>query len=132
MTAVKQLKPLNIDEFIERYEGTKSEFHRGEVWDDTSPQEGDRQFQAVPDHSYLQFCIGKVLGHLFHRTEGPKGPGGWWFFDEVGVKYGEISLFFHDLAGWKRARLPHRPIRPTIASQKKRFSSNTKFPIIGS
>ena len=77
-------KRSNVEEFQDQYLDSRCQCHEGDVW----------QAQAVPDHSYLQFCISKVLGYFFHRTEGPKGPGGWWFFDEAGGKYGETSLFF--------------------------------------
>lgn len=116
MVVIKKIEPITIEEFMRTYKDTRCQFHNGDVWDEESP-DSIRQALSVPDHSYVQFCIGKVLGSLFHRSESPKGPGGWWFFDEVAVKYGQASLFIHDLAGWKRARLPERPRRYPISER---------------
>ena len=117
MTAAKKISTITIEEFEELYKNTRCEFHNGEVWSELGPLDSTKSAQAVPDHSYLQFCIGKELGNLFHRTGGPKGPGGWWFFDEVAVKYGQNSLFLHDLAGWKRVTTSQRPRRYPITER---------------
>jgi Uma2 family endonuclease len=100
MTAAKKFNPLTIEEFIENYEGTRCQFHEGEVWEAQA---------TTPDHSYLQGSIAEILRSHFNKTSGPKTPGGWWIFTEVAVRYSGRSLFSHDLAGWKRARLTERP-----------------------
>jgi Uma2 family endonuclease len=37
------------------------------------------------------------------------GPGGWWFATEVSVAYGPHECPSHDIAGWRRERLPQLP-----------------------
>jgi Uma2 family endonuclease len=38
-----------------------------------------------------------------------KRPGGWWIVPEISVRYGEHHCPSHDLAGWRKERLPERP-----------------------
>ena len=106
MIAAKKINALSIDEFIEKHEGTRCQFHKGEVW----------QAQATtPDHSHIQLYIGRFLANYFGKTSGPGG--GSWLFTEVAVKYGENSLFCHDLAGWRRSRVPERPRRYPVTER---------------
>jgi Uma2 family endonuclease len=37
------------------------------------------------------------------------GPGGWWIITEVSVSYEPHQCPSHDIAGWRKARLPERP-----------------------
>lgn len=39
----------------------------------------------------------------------PSGPGGWWIATEVSVHYAAHQCPTHDLAGWRKERLPQRP-----------------------
>ena len=100
MPALKKSRPITIEEFIEEYEGTRCQFHEGEVWEAQA---------TTPDHSDLMVAMSEVLRTLFHKIGGPKKPGGWWIFPEIAVRYSEGSLFSHDLAGWKRIKVPERP-----------------------
>jgi Uma2 family endonuclease len=106
MTAVKKFTPVTIEEFIENYEGTRCQFHEGKIWE---------AHATTPDHSHLQLYIGRMLANYFGRGSGPGG--GWWLFTEVAVKYGANNLFSHDLAGWRRARVPQRPKRYPVTEQ---------------
>ena len=45
--------------------------------------------------------------YLFGRRDGPGG--GWWFATEVSVAYEIHECPSHDLAGWRRERLPRLP-----------------------
>jgi Uma2 family endonuclease len=102
MSVAKKLETLTIEEFEARYFDTRCQYHEGGVW----------EAQATsPDHSYLQAQLAAELIKYFNKTGGPKAPGGWWIFTEVAVRYENSSLFSHDLAGWRRARLPERPKR---------------------
>jgi len=38
-----------------------------------------------------------------------KGPGGRWIVPEISVRYSEHHCPSHDLAGWRKERLPERP-----------------------
>ena len=44
MTALKKVSPVTIEEFIENFEGTRCQFHEGEVWEAQA---------TTPDHSDL-------------------------------------------------------------------------------
>jgi Uma2 family endonuclease len=108
MTALKKLLPITIEDFIEKFEGSRCQFHEGEVW----------EAQATsPNHSFLQSTLSQGIGNFYNKSGGPRLPGGWWIFTEVAVRYGEQSLFSHDLAGWKRALYPERPKRFPITSR---------------
>ena len=37
-------------------------------------------------------------------------PDGWWIVPEISVRYSEHHCPSHDLAGWRKARLPERPV----------------------
>jgi Uma2 family endonuclease len=37
-------------------------------------------------------------------------PGGWWIVPEISVRYSEHHCPSHDLAGWRKERLPERPV----------------------
>jgi len=41
---------------------------------------------------------------------GPPGGGGWWIVSEVGVIYADTQVFRHDLCGWRKSRVPERPV----------------------
>jgi Uma2 family endonuclease len=100
MFALKKTNILTIEEFIENYEGTRCQFHEGEIW----------EAQATNlDHSDFMGSMTEELRSVFHKKGGGKFPGGWWIYPEVAVRYFEKSLFAHDLAGWRRALTPEMP-----------------------
>ena len=108
MVALKKIKPISIEEFVQNYEGTRCQFHEGEVW---------QAHATSPDHSFLQQSIGECVGYFYSKRGGPHRPGGWWIFTEVAVRYADQSLFSHDLAGWKRSRFTDRPKRFPISDR---------------
>jgi Uma2 family endonuclease len=61
------------------------------------------------EHSGSQLALGGVLRHRFQRRPGGRWPGGWWFGAEIGVEYEAHEVYRHDLAGWRRERMPDRP-----------------------
>jgi Uma2 family endonuclease len=61
--------------------------------------------QPFPRHGQAQRSLGSILGP-FGRKSGEEGPGGWWILTEAGVRYATNAACRHDLAGWKRERLP--------------------------
>ena len=64
--------------------------------------------QASFRHGQAQRSLGVVLDP-FGRKGGGDGPGGWWIVTEAGVRYSPYTACRHDLAGWKRTRLPVPP-----------------------
>ncbi|MCX5744891.1 MAG: Uma2 family endonuclease [Proteobacteria bacterium] len=61
------------------------------------------------EHSASQLAVGGVLMRRFQRGEGGRWPGGWWFGTEAEVEYATHEVYLHDLAGWRRQRVPERP-----------------------
>ena len=49
-----------------------------------------------------------LLGQAFPLVRG-QGPGGWWIVPEISVRYSDNHCPSHDLAGWRKERLPQRP-----------------------
>ena len=62
------------------------------------------------EHSAAQSGFDTELSRRFRRRGGDGGkPGGWWIGTEAEVQYGPHDVFRHDLAGWRRDRVPARP-----------------------
>ena len=64
-----------------------------------------RRPMARAEHGAAQSNTSEELGPLKRR----KGPGGWWILTEVSVAYETHQCPSHDLAGWRKERLPQRP-----------------------
>jgi Uma2 family endonuclease len=108
MSVAKKIELISIEQFENNYIGTHCQFHEGVVWESQANS---------PDHSYAQISIAETLSFLFNRKKGPKKPGGWWILTEAPVRYGTTSFFSHDLAGWKRDRIPDRHRRFPITDR---------------
>lgn len=67
--------------------------------------------KAAPtfDHGDAQSSLMVLVKRYFGRPPGGRWPGGWWMGSEVDVEYEAHELFRHDLAGWRRDRVPERP-----------------------
>jgi Uma2 family endonuclease len=61
------------------------------------------------EHSSSQFAFGIVLGRRFQRSPGGRWPGGWWFGSEPDLEYETHEVYRHDVAGWRRDRVPAQP-----------------------
>ncbi len=64
-----------------------------------------RRPMARIDHGMAQANVSDELAPLKRRD----GPGGWWIATEVSVAYDAHQCPSHDLAGWRKDRLPKRP-----------------------
>jgi Uma2 family endonuclease len=64
-----------------------------------------RRPMARVRHSHAQSQTSRELGPFTRDT----GPGGWWILTEVSVAYEAHECPSHDIAGWRRNRLPHLP-----------------------
>jgi Uma2 family endonuclease len=60
---------------------------------------------ARMEHGLAQHRASVELGPFDH----PSGPGGWWIASEISVHYTAHQCPTHDLAGWRKERLPERP-----------------------
>jgi Uma2 family endonuclease len=107
------------------------EVHGGQV----VPKEAARY-----EHSDAQCGVASALRGPFHRRAGGGGPGGWWIVTEAEVAYPGWT-FQHDLAGWRRDRVPTKPSgRPVtetpdwvceILSTNRKHDTVTKFDVLG-
>ncbi|EIC20371.1 Uma2 family endonuclease [Thiorhodovibrio frisius] len=60
---------------------------------------------ARAEHGVVQHRASVELGPFDH----PSGPGDWWIASEISVRYSLHQCPTHDLAGWRKERLPERP-----------------------
>ncbi len=60
---------------------------------------------ARGEHALAQSRMAVELAPFDRRD----GPGGWWILTEIGVAYEEHACPTHDLAGWRKERMPSRP-----------------------
>ncbi len=60
---------------------------------------------ARSEHALIQSSISDEVS-LFKRKD---GLGGWWIMPEISVRYNEHQCPSHDLAGWRKERVPRRP-----------------------
>ena len=64
-----------------------------------------RRPMARSEHSLVQLALSDEVQVLKRRG----GPGGWWIMSEISVQYSEHQCPSHDLAGWRKERVPKRP-----------------------
>jgi Uma2 family endonuclease len=64
-----------------------------------------RRPMARFEHGYAQSALCDEV-QVFKRQS---GPGGWWIGSEISVLYNEHQCPAHDLAGWRKERVPERP-----------------------
>lgn len=69
-------------------------------------------YKAEPsaEHGDAQLALGTHLRQYFHRGSGRGGPGGWWILSEVDVELSAHEVYRPDLSGWRRERVPERPM----------------------
>jgi len=59
----------------------------------------------LPRHSRVAGALRRFVGGPYDDDDGFGGPGGWWIFLEVDVRFAENEIVRPDLAGWHRERL---------------------------
>ena len=64
-----------------------------------------RRPMARSEHGVVQYRASIELGPFDRRS----GPGGWWIITEVSVDYEPHQCPVHDIAGWRKERMPNRP-----------------------
>lgn len=64
-----------------------------------------RRPMARFEHGLAQSALCDEVRVLRRRS----GPGGWWIVTEISVRYSEHQCPSHDLAGWRKERVPERP-----------------------
>jgi len=93
------------------------EAHKLKTIDDLmEAQKSDERFELINgeiikrpmasfDHSSIQSDVPVELAHYKRMS----GPGGWWIVTEISVRYNEHQCPVHDIAGWRKERVPQRP-----------------------
>jgi Uma2 family endonuclease len=90
---------------------------RGATWEDLLALSEDVRAEVLggqlltmpaplPRHSRAQRSLGRVVGGPYDDDDGIGGPGGWWIFVEVDVRFDPHEIVRPDLSGWLRERLP--------------------------
>ena len=97
METAKKLSTL--DDLLSHSEEERLELIRGHI-----VERGMPRFK----HSHPQYETGAIL-NPFTKGNGDDGIGGWWILTEIGVFYDEQNSCIHDLAGWRRKRMPDPP-----------------------
>lgn len=64
-----------------------------------------RRPMARAEHGVVQDNTREELGPFSRKS----GPGGWWILTEISVAYELHQCPCHDLAGWRKERMPERP-----------------------
>lgn len=89
----RQLKTL--DDLL-RSDGDRVELINGEII---------QRPMARCEHALVQSSLSDEVSPFKRRDP----PGGWWIMPEISVSYGEHQCPTHDLAGWRKERVPLRP-----------------------
>lgn len=95
MSTAIRLRPACFEDWQRRIDaGEIVELIDGEI----VPQDCGRAEHGLP-----QAKIAEVLGPFNRRAGGPRGPGGWWIFTEVDIRYPQHDeVFRHDASGYRR------------------------------
>ena len=98
-------KKATIDDLLAMPEDGRYELIDGQI----VPREAARF-----EHSDAQGGTASFMRTYFQRkTEGPTG--GWWIGTEAEVAYDGGQCYLHDLAGWRRDRVPEKPSGRPVA-----------------
>lgn len=99
--AVTRAKPVTLGDLLALDDHDRLEILNGEIVEKT---------ESSVDHAYVERKLGGLVDPFTYRSGSPKGPGGWWSFTEIHTCYDSGEVYCHDLAGWRRERLPARPV----------------------
>jgi Uma2 family endonuclease len=103
----KPVERVTVDALDAFEDGERVEVIDGELARDAAP---------TFEHSDAQgSVISEVKVHF--RGRGPEGKGGWWLGTEVTVLYAKDQGLIHDVAGWRKERVPLRPTGPRVSER---------------
>lgn len=92
---MEALKLQTVDDLLD-YPDERVELIHGEIV---------KRPMARADHAIVQAGLADEVANL--RRKG--GSGGWWIMTEISVRYAQLHCPTHDLAGWRKERVPTRP-----------------------
>lgn len=95
---MEAIKLATVHDLLQRPE-ERVELINGEIVHRTLPR---------PEHGWTQGTARSELDAFTRRS----GPDGWWIITEASVAYEPHQCPTHDLAGWRRSRLPRLPEGP--------------------
>lgn len=95
-------KPATYEDLVALPDDVRAEILCGEIRALPAPR---------PRHSKAQRALGNFIGGPFDDDDGHGGPGGWWIFVEIDVRFGD-DVLRPDLSGWRRERLSVPDVRP--------------------
>jgi Uma2 family endonuclease len=94
----------DVDDYLARGEDERVELIRGAIVDK----------QTSVSHSRTQVGTTTTLKTPFGRKPGGgSGPGGWWFFTELEVRFAR-EVFRPDVCAYRRDRMPQPPKSPRL------------------
>lgn len=82
-------------------EETHCELIRGELLPKAAPSGGHSEAETHLITWLARFNVGQAR---------ERRPGGWWIRAEIHVGYASHDVFCHDVAGWRRAAHPAKPL----------------------
>jgi Uma2 family endonuclease len=74
-----------------------------------------RETMTSFEHGDAQLSTGAEVRFYFRGDGPPGGEGGWWIVTEVDVVYAETQCFRHDVVGWRKTRVPSRPVGKRVS-----------------
>ena len=95
---MEAIKLATVHDLLQRPD-ERVELINGEIVHRTLPR---------PEHGWTQGTARSELDAFTRRS----GPDGWWIITEASVAYEPHQCPTHDLAGWRRSRLPRLPDGP--------------------
>lgn len=60
---------------------------------------------GLPEHGRATGALARFIGGPFDQDDGHGGPGGWWIFVEMDVRFAMHDVVRPDLCGYRRERL---------------------------
>jgi Uma2 family endonuclease len=96
-------KLATYEDLLAQREDLRAEIRHGMIETLPSP---------LPSHGRVQRSLSNFIGKPFDDDDGVGGPGGWWLFTEVDVRFEPHEVARPDLSGWRRERLPRPNVRP--------------------
>jgi len=99
-------KLATYEDLLELPEGARAEISRGEIVTLPAPR---------PRHSKAQRALGHFVGGPFDDEDGAGGPGGWWIFVEVEIRFELHEVVRPDLSGWR-----DWPLRSPFVGRRRR------------
>jgi len=98
--AAPSSKRATFDDLLALGHDVRAEVIHGTIVEKASPS---------GEHGSTQASVVAAFIRRFQRRPGGRWPGGWWFATEAEVEYETHEIYVHDVAGWRRERMPARP-----------------------